>query len=45
MEAKRELANSYSSLSSVLNVSGDGTAAMANAKKAVDLLEALQAAN
>jgi tetratricopeptide (TPR) repeat protein len=44
-EARRELANGYSSLSSVLNVSGDSAAAMSNSKKAVDILEALQSAN
>ena len=44
-EAKRELANSYSSMSSVLNVSGDAAAAMSNAKKAVGVLEVLLAAN
>jgi non-specific serine/threonine protein kinase/serine/threonine-protein kinase len=40
-EAKRELANGYSSLSSVLNVNGDAPAALSNSRKAVDLLESL----
>ncbi len=40
-EAKRELANGYSSLSSVQNVSGDAQAAMWNARKSVELLESI----
>ncbi|MEO8130686.1 MAG: tetratricopeptide repeat protein, partial [Bryobacteraceae bacterium] len=44
-EARRELANAYSSMSSVLNVSGDAKAAMSSAQKSVGLLEGLLAAN
>jgi serine/threonine protein kinase len=44
-EARRELANSYSSLASVLNVSGDAAGSMSNARKSVDMLESLEAGN